>query len=77
MSQGRTEVDLDRMSRALIRIDHYEYGYQEAMKWRQRLKDGTATLADCNKAMILQHFDALASATTAWRGKFYAGRGKR
>ena len=65
MSGGRSEIDLDRISRNVMRIDRYEYGYQEAMKWRQRIRDGIATLADCNKENILQHFDALAASAQA------------
>jgi hypothetical protein len=51
-----------------LRENSYEADYQEAMQYRRRLRAGTLRLAECNKDTLLDNFDKLARAATAFRG---------
>lgn len=67
---------LDAVSLREIDFDIIEDRYQDAVKWRYRIKNGTQHLADANKDIIMQHVDALIKACNLWRGRYLSGREK-
>jgi hypothetical protein len=66
---GRSLIAQRDEGLTIIRATGFESDYQDALSYRRRIQDGTAHLGECTKAELLAHFDQLARAATAWRGK--------
>jgi len=70
---GRDLVLQDLMSHRFLRLDSYEFAFQEAVKWRKRIREGKQSIADCSRDIILSHVDELIAAATAFRGMALSG----
>jgi hypothetical protein len=62
----------DRASIDELREDDYEAAFQQAVKWRHRIKTCKATLAESSPRVMWGHVDALIKVATAWRGQYLA-----
>lgn len=62
----------DRASFAELREDDYESAFQQAVKWRHKIKTCKATLAESSPRVMWEHVDNLIRVCTAWRGQYLA-----
>ena len=53
-----------------LREDNYESAFQQAVKWRHKIKTCKATLADSTPRVMWEHVDNLIRVATAWRGQY-------
>ena len=52
-----------------LREDILESGFQQAVKWRHRIKAGTPRLSDSSRDVMFEHVDNLIRFATAQRGR--------
>jgi len=77
---GQSGEDMKRLDSESMRDlsdDKLETNYQQAVKWRHRIKSAyTCDMVDQTQGTVLLHFDHLVEACNKWRGLYLDLKGK-